>query len=688
MNRPLPEACAPRQPHRLQALLDAGLLGPHDLAQLRALPAGRVVLDALEAAAPDSPASETEQRFRELADSAPVLIWQTDLHGNVFVNRAYRDFTGRTLEALVGMGWVACVHPEDAQGYVDAYVRAYARREPYEAQFRFRRHDGEFRWMKTVGLPRHEGDRFQGYIGSTFDITDIKAAEQALQARQAWFAEVVDVLPGKLWVTDAQGCCTYLSRRWFDVTGQTPAQALGLGWLDATHPEDRARTHAAFAQALQDRSAFAFEYRLRTHDGSYRWCQDSGAPRFGADGSFLGHVGQVTDVSERRQAELDRAQALQALSEANRRKDEFIATLAHELRNPLAPIRTGVHILQRAPGTPAAQRALETIDRQLDHTVRLIDDLMDLSRLSRGTVTLDRRPAELAALVRETCEALRPQLEARTQRLRLALPEAPVWATVDALRVTQVLSNLLTNASRYSPAGTEVSVVLQPDAAGSSANLLVRDQGQGIPPDKLAAVFEMFSPLNAELGRPSSGLGIGMSIARNLVEMHGGRIHAHSDGLGHGSTFTVQLPCDPGSTVQAPGAPGGGALQALRILLVDDNVDAVESLADALRLGGHCVLALTGSARAVERALDFGPDVVVLDIGMPGMDGHALARALRAQPGTAAATLVALSGWGAPEDQRRSRAAGFDLHLTKPAAVQALEDALRQVRGAAAPLPA
>ncbi|MCM2355775.1 MAG: PAS domain S-box protein, partial [Arenimonas sp.] len=644
----------------MQALLAAGLLQPADLAQLQALPAGRVLLQALDAQGTASaPANEIEARFRELADSAPVLIWQTDLDGNVFVNRAYRDFTGRPLEALVGMGWTACLHPEDAQAYVGAYVQAYAERRPFEAQFRFLRHDGEYRWMKTSGMPRYEGERFLGFVGSTFDVTDIKAAEHALQARQAWFAEVVDVLPGKLWVTDAQGACTYLSRRWYEVTGQAPAEALGFGWLEATHPDDRARTQSAFEAALAQRSGFAFEYRLRTRDGSYRWCQDRGEPRFGADGAFLGHVGQVADVTDRRQAELDRAQAVQALSEANRRKDEFIATLAHELRNPLAPIRTGVHILQRAPGTPAAQRALASIDRQLDHTVRLIDDLMDLSRLNRGSVTLDRKPADLAALVRTTCDAAQAQFEARGQRLALELPAEPVWATLDELRIAQVVSNLLTNASRYSPVGTQVTVALQAAADAATARLVVRDQGHGIPPDKLPAVFEMFSPLNAQLGRPSSGLGIGMSIARNLVEMHGGRMQAHSDGLGQGSTFTVELPRDAGRTVQARPGAGREALQALRILLVDDNVDAVESLATALRLGGHCVLALEGGAEAVERAAAFGPDVVVLDIGMPGLDGYAVARALRHAPGTAHATLVALSGWGSPEDKRRSAAAGF-----------------------------
>ncbi|MEJ7931671.1 PAS domain-containing sensor histidine kinase [Ramlibacter sp. AN1015] len=527
---------------RLQELLQDGALRAQDIQELERTGGGRVVLEALRHTPARTPGEVVEHRFRELVDSAPVLVWQTDERGAVFMNRAYRDFVCKPLQDLLAMGWASALHPQDADGYLSAYRAAYERRARFEAQFRFRRYDGEYRWLKTVGLPRSEAGEFCGYIGCSFDITDIKAAERALQERERWFADIVDVSPGILWVTDAQGRCTYLSRRWYELTGQCSDGGRDRGWLEATHPEDRAHTGAAFERALQDRSGLNFEYRLRLRDGSYGWFLDQGEPHVDEEGSFLGHVGHVIDISQRKQAELEKQQAGLLLQEANRRKDEFLATLAHELRNPLAPLSAGLHILRAAPSSPAAARAMPVMERQLAGMVRLIDDLMDLARITRGRIELQKEQADLRLLVERARETAQALFDERDQVLEMALPSAPVAVEADPVRITQVITNLLTNASRYSSPGSRVALMLEVADDGAQASVAVCDTGVGIPCERLDAVFEMFSPLNAELGRGSAGLGIGLAFARRLAQMHGGTLSAQSDGLGEGSTFTLVLP--------------------------------------------------------------------------------------------------------------------------------------------------
>lgn len=525
---------------RLQELLQTGALRPDDLAELERLASGQVVLEALQRTPPTSAEALTERRFRDVADSAPVLLWLADEHGAVFfLNKAYLAFTNKPLQEMLGMGWTKWLHPDDAEPYVAQFLECFGRRERFEAQCRFMRWDGEYRWLNTVGVPYFENGSFIGYIGSSSDVTDIKSAEEALRERHRWFAEIVDVLPGILWVTDADGRCAYLSHGWYELTGQTTEEGWGDGWLDMIHPEDRSRTAAAFSRGLANRARFDLEYRLRVRSGEYRWCLDQGAPRFDHAGNFLGHVGQVIDISARKEAELVKAQASRVLKEANQRKDEFLALLAHELRNPLAPISAGLHILRSAPGSDAAHRALAAMERQVGNMVRLIDDLMDIARITRGHIELRKERVDLRSVVERAGEAVHPPFDARGQRLELRLPHGPVPVEVDPVRITQVVTNLLTNASRYSLPGSHVDLDLHCEA--QSAVLTVTDPGIGIPPDRVEAVFEMFSPLNTELGRPHAGLGIGLAFSRKLVEMHGGTLSAHSEGTGRGARFTMTL---------------------------------------------------------------------------------------------------------------------------------------------------
>ncbi|NML17097.1 PAS domain S-box protein [Azohydromonas caseinilytica] len=621
---------------------------------------------------------QVEARFRAIADSAPVLIWQADANSTVFVNEEYARFVGKPAARLLGMGWAEAIHPGDAAAYLAAYQAAYERRARFEAQFRLRRQDGEYRWLKTVGLPQAERDgRFGGYVGSSFDVTDMKRAEEALRASEEWFREVADAAPAILWVTDAQGLCTFLSRRWRELTGQPAEAVLGLGWVRAVHPEDQVAVEARFKDALARREPFELDYRVRTADGGWRWCIDLGVPRLDPQGRFLGYVGSVVDITERKQAEMENSRLNAALQEADRRKDDFLATLAHELRNPLAPLRTGLEILRRAPDSAAAQRALPMMQRQLTHIVRLIDDLMDVARITQGRLALQPVPLDLRRIVGDAVEAHQGQVEAAGQRLGVVLPPEAVPVRGDATRLGQAIGNLLGNASKYSPPGSAIEVSLSVRGA-ATALVEVRDSGLGLPRERIETAFERFSTLNRELQRLQPGLGIGLSVVRSLVEMHGGRAWAHSEGLGHGASFYVELPLLPSGEPASAGEGVEARLQPLAVLLVDDNRDAAELLGEELRLDGHRVAVVHDPHVAVAAACRHRPDVVFLDIAMPGLDGYEVARRLRAVPELRQVLLVALTGFGGREDRGRVKAAGFDAHLVKPASAAQIGALLRQ----------
>ena len=358
--------------------------------------------------------------------------------------------------------------------------------------------------------------------------------------------------------------------------------------------------------------------------------------------------------------------AAEALQDADRRKDEFLATLAHELRNPLAPLRNGLEVMGRAAGDPAAVgRAWAMMDRQLGHLVRLVDDLLDISRVTSGKVRLKLEPIDLRAAVEAAVETARPLVEAGRHELAVRLPPDPLPLSADPTRVAQVVANLLTNAAKYTPDGGRIEVAAGRD--GAAAVVRVADTGVGIPADMLPKVFDLFTQVGKHLERSQGGLGIGLALVKRLVEMHGGTVTADSPGAGRGSTFTVRLPlaAAAGPPVESP-PPAAARPPGRRVLVVDDNADAADSLALLLTLFGHDARVAYAGPAAIEAAKAFRPEVVFLDIGLPGMSGYEVAAALRRDECCARATFVALTGWGAEEDRRRSREAGFHHHLTKP----------------------
>lgn len=391
----------------------------------------------------------------------------------------------------------------------------------------------------------------------------------------------------------------------------------------------------------------------------------------------------------------EQKRAIEALQEADRRKDEFLATLAHELRNPLAPIRNAVEIMRLAgDDREVIEHAREVLDRQARQLARIVGDLIDLARIAEKKVELRRERVEVRTIVETALETSGPQMDDAGLRLVVRLPDEPLYLDVDPVRIAQVLVNLLDNATKHTPAGGEVTLTVERATAGvgdarqngvqaATVILRVRDTGSGIPPSLLPHVFEMFTqgPRTTQQGR--GGLGVGLALVRSIVQMHGGSVQAHSDGPGTGSEFVVRLPMasPPAASSANESASQVHTTRSRRVIVVDDNDDQVQSLATLLALMGHTVRQAANGVEAIERALDFRPDVMLIDIGMPEMPGYEVARKIRERPELQDVRLVAQTGWGGDADRQRSRAAGFDDHLVKPLTPAALEEVLN-------PLPA
>jgi signal transduction histidine kinase/CheY-like chemotaxis protein len=394
------------------------------------------------------------------------------------------------------------------------------------------------------------------------------------------------------------------------------------------------------------------------------------------------------DVSQQVMARIETTRAVEAAREADRRKDEFLATLAHELRNPLAPVRNAAHYLKlRNLADPELKAPVEMIERQVAHMTRLIDDLFDVSRIARGVLELRRERLEFREAVENAVDACRTEVEGRGHELRIQLPDGPLPLDADRHRLVQVLCNLISNAAKYTPAGGVIE--LSARVVGATLEVHVRDNGVGIPSGKLTEIFELFTQLDRSLER-QGGLGIGLTLARQLIVLHGGSIEARSEGLGRGSTFIVRLPALGGGAATTPGDAAGAAVEVAeprRILVADDNRDAAESLALLLRASGHVVRVVFDGRSALDQIAGFQPSVAFLDIGMPAINGYDLARRIRQDPSNGPMHLVAVTGWGQEEDRRRAEAAGFDTHLVKPISPASLERLLAMIEPGAESLP-
>jgi PAS domain S-box-containing protein len=499
------------------------------------------------------------------------------------------------------------------------------------------------------------------------DIIERVQAEQALRESETHFRQLADAMPQLVWTAAPDGRIDYINRRAADFDGIHQEPNGTWSWQGGVAPEDARYTLELWQTAVASGEPYQVEHRMQLADGSLRWHLSRAVPVRNRSRRVVKWYGTATDIQDLKQAQ-------EALQEADRRKDEFLAILAHELRNPLAPIRNAVEILRlKGSADPILQTARDIIDRQVDHMVRLIDDLLDVSRITRSKLQVRTERVELTAILEQVLETCRPLVERGRHLLRVDLPPQPIHLDADPVRLTQVLSNLLSNACRYTESGGRIHLSAQP--AGGEVAVRVKDNGIGIPPEHLPRIFDLFvqGPSTSEQSR--GGLGIGLSLARALVEMHGGRIEVQSDGPARGSIFTVWLPV-AAAGAQALRAPAQAAedreAAPTRVLVVDDNEDVLQSLALMLQVHGNEVQTARDGVEAVEAAERFRPDLVLLDIGMPKLDGYGACRRIREQPWGKDLKIVALTGWGQDADRRETAAAGFDGHLVKPVAPEAL----------------
>ena len=507
-----------------------------------------------------------------------------------------------------------------------------------------------------------------------------RRAEDALRKQTEWLRVTLASIGDGVISTDAEGRISFMNRVAESLTGWQESDALDRPLEDVfrvVNEQSRAPVENPAMWALRAEKVIELPTPalLIAKDGTERPLEDSAAPIRAANGTITGAVLVFRDVTDRKNSDEElRANELRLrelasdLSVADRRKNEFLAMLAHELRNPLAPIRNALTVIRLTSGKArAVDEASAMMERQVAQLSRLVDDLLDINRITRGKVELRKERVDLASVVHHAIEACRSLSESMGHEFSVVLPPHPIHVNGDPMRLAQAVGNLLNNACKYTQNAGRISLTVERD--GPTVAIRVRDNGIGIAADQLPVIFEMFTQLDTSLERAHSGLGIGLTLVKELVELHGGAVEAHSSGVGHGSEFTIKLPVSTqvsSDFAREPPAPEPAPANGCRILIVDDNVDSATSLAMLMELASNETRTVFDGLEAVQAAALFRPDVVLLDIGMPKLDGYEAARRIREQPWGKNMFLVALTGWGQDEDRQRSKDAGFDAHLVKP----------------------
>jgi len=756
------------------------------------------VIDVTENKETEARLAESEERFRAMVEGFAQTVWETDAHGRVITGSpSWTAYTGQAEPASLGVGWIEAVHPDDRAYALREWRAAVGTRRMLNAEFRVQAASGGWRWTnaraaplfnrdgsvrkwvgmhidvderrrtqaalaeserryrmlfeamdegfllatvrfddegKAAGLdyaeanpaavrmaniayvgpgqlrmrPEHEpcwldacaqvvrtgvssrsqcfsqplaswydffvypvGGRQVPRVAILFhDITVRKRAEDALRESEGRFRALADASPALVYQFDVDGNVIYLNQRC--VTHEMAAGEGTSGWKDIARPDDMDAYLRNVYDGIRARGAFTQRLHTMVRDGSWHWFESHASRWHSGDGEHRGYVGISLDITGAVQAE-------EALKEADRRKDEFLATLAHELRNPLAPISNAVQLMRHPDGRRQSDRVVEMVGRQVKQMARLVDDLMEVSRITRGKIDLKLERVPFAEIAASAIETSQPMIDRAGHQLAVALPEQPLVLDADRVRLTQVFSNLLNNAAKYTDTGGRIWFDVRREDGQVVAT--VRDTGIGIPADALPGVFDMFAQAHRSAGRGQGGLGIGLTMVRSLVEMHHGTVEARSAGPGQGSEFIVRLPLAADHDLEhdvprlgqaRPSAPFHGQ----RILVVDDNRDAADTLGLLLEADGAEVRVVYDGRAALATAETFLPTSVLLDIGMPGMDGYEVARRLRQDERFSGLRIAALTGWGQDADRRRTRNRGFTHHLTKPVTVEELHNIL------------
>ncbi len=516
--------------------------------------------------------------------------------------------------------------------------------------------DGHF-YLQRI-LPYRSEDRIEGVVVTFIPIDALKQAEYEIRESEKRFRTLADTAPVFIWISGLGGKLEFVNRRFADETGRAAETLLGEAWHDLVHAEDLAGYLAACATAEAARKGYDHELRLRKADGAYNWMRFVGEPRFEQE-KLVGFVGSSVDIQYHKNAERE-------LRDADRRKDEFLAVLGHELRNPLSPIRNAAEALRLVDSSDKRLSwARETITRQVVHMTRLVDDLLDIARLTRGVLMLRKETVEMSQVVHQALESAKALIDARRHHLTVEITDGPLIVEGDPVRLCQIIENLLTNAAKFTDEGGELS--LKAHREGNEVIISVADNGIGIPDYMLPKIFELFAQEERAVRKSSGGLGIGLSLVSQLVSLHGGSITASSKGPGQGSEFVIRLPLIDIPVRPAPTASQTPRSGKGRVLVVDDNVDSADATAILLAAYGYEVRTAYDFASALREAASFAPQVALLDLSKPEPDGLGLANQLQQLPETKATILIALSGYGQPDDLERSKQAGFARHLVKPA---------------------
>ena len=635
---------------------------------------------------------QERQQFAALVDASSDFIGVAglDLRG-LYLNRAGEELIGLEHGQVASIGVLDCF-PESERDRVIGLIAGSEGGEPVVV-------DTWFQHLRTGQLIpvswaflrlRDTSGNVSGYATVTRDLTERNHAEERLRASEERRRLALDAAELGMWHVEPATRALQTDTRFRAIFGTTDEWTDYLQVFAVIHPDDLPAVQAAVAAATrpQDPIPYAIEYRIVHPNGSLRWVFAKGRTSIEGTGPSrraTSFNGTVADITEQKKGEEERERLVARLQEQDQRKDEFLATLAHELRNPLAPIRNGLQIMRLAKGdAKATEQVRSMMERQLGQMVHLIDDLLDLSRISRGAIDLRKVRIELAKAIELAIEATRPSIEQAGHELVIEVPPGPIFVDADLTRLAQVFSNLLNNAAKYTQRGGRIRLSVQ--HLGTEAVVSVQDNGIGIPPHMLQHVFEMFTQVDRHLERSQGGLGVGLSIVQRLVQMHGGSVEARSDGNGRGSEFVVRLPVALSLVRDKPPEEANlvRPIAHHRILVVDDNVDAAMSLAMMLTMMGNETLTAHGGQEALNVAATFRPDVMFLDIGMPKLNGYEVCRRLRQEAWGKDMLVIALTGWGQDEDKRLSLEAGFDSHMVKPVLAPDLEKLLAGTTAAGA----
>jgi PAS domain S-box-containing protein len=648
-----------------------------------------------EAPRPGDPLRGSEERYRLLvAGVRDYAIFLLDPQGNVASwNTGAEQITGYRPDEIIGRHFsIFYIGGAIRAGKPDAELRVAAAEGRFKEDDWLVRKDASLFWANVLlAALRDDEGRLVGFSAVIRDLTERRQAQEKLRQSEERYRRLVESVEDyAIYLLDPDGHVLTWNTGAERIKGYTAGEIVGRHFSVFYPPED-------VAQGKPERGLRLATTEGRFEDESWRLRKDGSrfcahvvlTALYDPEGNLSGFAKVTHDLTKRLRAEeqarqLDREQAARAEAEAaSRRKDQFLAMLAHELRNPLAPMLTGLTLLRR-PGVPGEtrERALDVLERQILHMSRMVDDLLDASRVARGLVQLHRERLDFARLVRTACEDRRPVTELAGRTLTVTTPETPAWVNGDRTRLTQVVTNLLDNGHKFTERGGHIHVVLRTDAAAQRAVLSVSDNGIGIEADMLPHIFDALAQADRTLARSRGGLGLGLTVVRALVELHGGAVRAASGGRGQGSEFTVHLALEsePAALSAAPRVSTAIGRRR-RVLVIEDHRDAAESLRLLLEIMGHEVAVTYTGTDGVREALRWQPEVVLSDIGLPGLNGLEVAAELRRHGATRTARLVALSGYGSEEDRSRSRQAGFDFHLCKPADPNELQTIIQEAAG-------